>query len=148
MDGDLKIKILDFDGNQLYQDKKHTLVNYLDSSLEHVIDLETLQIPTNDVVVVSTFRDATSISYLVKPKDLKLKQAPIQRSITKVAEGYKIELLSTTLQKDVFLYCNEKGHFNDNFFDMLPNETKTIIFKTEAKDMEQLNIKTFNNFIR
>ena len=30
--------------------------------------------------------------------------------------------------KDVFLFTKDKGHFSDNFFDVLPNQTKTVHF--------------------
>ncbi|WP_452219915.1 glycoside hydrolase family 2 protein [Lacinutrix salivirga] len=55
---------------------------------------------------------------------------------------------SAVLQKDVFLYSKEKGHFSDNFFDILPNETKTIHFKTNGSDSVTIQIKSINNLIR
>ena len=54
-------------------------------------------------------------------------------------------LKSNVLQKNVFLFTNEKGHFSDNFFDLLPNETKVLEFKTESKSLNNLDIKTLNN---
>ena len=61
---------------------------------------------------------------------------------------FSIELSSSTLQKDVFLFTDSKGHFFDNFFDLMPNEPKTIQFQTESKSLDSLQIKTFNTFIR
>jgi len=112
------------------------------------LNLNTLQINKNDVVVVSKFKEKTSYSYLVKPKDLNLKQGAIQKKAVKTLNGFQIELSSKTLQKNVFLFCNEKGHFSDNYFDLLPNETKIIAFETNDKSIESLRIKTFNSFIR
>ena len=146
--GALIIKLLDFDGNEIFNQAKTIYVTSYRGELENEINLKKLQINRSEVVVVTTFNKAESYSYLVKPKDLKLKQAPIQKTITKTLDGFKIELFSTTLQKDVFLFCNKKGHFFDNYFDMLPNKTKIIVFKTEAKTLEDLKIKTFNSFIR
>jgi beta-mannosidase len=77
-----------------------------------------------------------------------LKQGDIEQKITKTDIGFSIELSSKTLQKDVFLYSDEKGHFLDNYFDLLPNETKIVVFQTKSKTIERFNIKTFNTFIR
>ena len=69
----------------------------------------------------------------------------IQQIITKVDNGFSITLKSNVLQKDVFLFTTQKGHFSDNFFDLLPNETRIIEFKTDAKTLEDLKLKTLNN---
>ena len=145
---ELDIKVLDFDGKEIYNHSKRIFVSSLESTIEHEMDLKKLQTPKDEVVVVATFEGSKSLFYLAKPKDLKLKKAPIQKTITKIEDGFKIEISSTTFQKDVFLFCNEKGHFSDNYFDMLPNETKTIEFVTNAESLDDLSIKTFNNFIR
>ena len=79
---------------------------------------------------------------------MNLKIAKIKTIITKTKDGFDIELQSETLQKDVFLLTKAKGHFSDNFFDMLPNEKIIIHFKTETESLEDLELKTFNTFIR
>ncbi len=56
--------------------------------------------------------------------------------------------MSETLQKDVFLYSDAKGKFNDNFFDLMPNERKIIEFKTRVGDLDDLKIKTLNQFVK
>jgi beta-mannosidase len=48
------------------------------------------------------------------------------------------------LQKEVFLFTKEKGHFSDNFFDLMPNETKVITFTSESETLSDLKIKTLN----
>ena len=65
----------------------------------------------------------------------------------KTKEGFTIELKSNTLQKDVFLFTDAKGHFSDNFFDLMPNQPVKIEFKTEAGNIDDLNIKTLNMFV-
>jgi len=66
----------------------------------------------------------------------------------KTDDGFFITLSSKVFQKDVFLYSNKKGHFSDNFLDLLPNETKVIHFKTESVLLNDLKIKTFNKLLR
>ena len=146
--GALNVRILDFDGNELLNQTKTIYVTSEASVLAHEIDLKQLKRNRNEVVIVSKFSNSKAYTYLVKPKELHLKREPVQKKITKVSEGFKIELSSKTLQKDVFLFCNEIGHFSDNYFDLLPNEVKTILFETKAEALDDLNMKTFNNFIR
>ena len=116
--------------------------------MQFEVDLNTIQFNKDDVVLVSKFNNEISYFYFVKPKDLKLKSKVIQKKITKINDGFNIELSSRTLQKDVFLFTKNKGHFSDNFFDMLPNDRLIIHFKTEHKTLDDLQLKSFNNFIR
>jgi len=146
--GELSVKILDFEGNPLYQFSKSIILESNASQLQHQVNLEAFKLDASKVVVVSNFNNSQSLYYLVKPKELKLKQGDIEQKITKTDIGFSIELSSKTLQKDVFLYSDEKGHFLDNYFDLLPNETKIVVFQTKSKTIERFNIKTFNTFIR
>ncbi|MBC3846099.1 glycoside hydrolase family 2 protein [Winogradskyella echinorum] len=145
---DLLIKIIDFDGNILWLTLEKATVNSNSSDIKRETDLRDLNLAESEVVVVSYFKNKRNLHYLVKPKDLKLKQAEIQQTISKTKDGFKIELSSKTLQKDVFLFTKAKGHFSDNFFDLLPNESKTIEFVTQNKKPVNFNIKCINNFIR
>ena len=80
-------------------------------------------------------------------KNLKLLKGEIQQTITKVESGFLVTLKSAVLQKDVFLYTKHKGHFSTNFFELLPNETKTIFFKTKTTVLDDLQFKTLNKLI-
>ena len=72
----------------------------------------------------------------------------IKTKIFETIDGFNIDLYSETFQKDVFLFADAKGHFSDNFFNMLPNKTYTIHFKTESKSLDELKLKSFNSFVR
>ncbi|WP_439152240.1 beta-mannosidase [Winogradskyella sp.] len=144
----LLIKIIDFEGNLLWADLKIIDVNPNSSQIKRTIDLNSLNLDKDEVIVVSYFKKRRHVRYLTKPKDLKLKQVEIQKTITKTDNGFSIELSSKLLQKDVFLDTKEKGHFSDNFIDLLPNQTVIIHFKTDSQFLEDLRIKSFNKFIR
>ena len=45
-----------------------------------------------------------------------------------------------------FLFTDEKGRFSDNFFDLIPNKTKVVEFITEVNSLDDIQIKTLNNF--
>ena len=137
----------DFNGKFIMGNSIPFSIDGNSSKLIHVQDLSRLNINRNEIVIASGFADNYSYFYLVKPKDLKLKQAPIEKTISKTNNGFKIELKSTTLQKNVFLYTLEKGHFSDNYVDLMPNETLIIEFKTEADTLENVKIKSLNDLI-
>lgn len=144
----LNLKILDFNGKQLHELKKEILVPENTSKLINELYLKSLNIDFSKVVVVSEFMKRKSLHYLVKPKELKLLQGDIEQVIAESWNGFSIRLTSKVLQKDVFLYSNKKGHFSNNFFDLLPNESRVIHFKTNALELKDLKIKTFNKLVR
>lgn len=47
-------------------------------------------------------------------------------------EGYQISLQSSNLAKNVYLHTEAAGAFSDNYFDLLPGERKTVLFKTDS----------------
>ena len=65
--------------------------------------------------------------------------------VSKTKNGFSIILTSDVLQKDVFLFSKEKGHFSDNFFDLIPNQNKVIKFITKENSLNDLRIKTLNS---
>ena len=147
-EGILNLKLIDFNGNIIYQDFKTVKVDANSSEIKYKFDVNTLKFKKKEVVLISKFNNHISYFYFVKPKDLKLKQGEIIKKITKTKDGFNIELSSIVLQKHVFLFTNEKGHFSDNFFDILPNENIIIHFNTEVKKLNDLQLKSFNTFIR
>ena len=146
--GTISIQIMDFEGRIIRESTKDIEVENSASELIHELNLKNAHIKIDEVVIVSTFNKKTYLSYLVRPKDLKLPEKAIQKSITKTDSGFQIELTSNSLQKYVFLFCNERGYFTDNYFDLLPNEVKIIEFRADSKVTPIFNIKSFNSFIR
>ena len=141
----LHLKLIDFSGKDLWSFSKEVNALGNSSKLIHKVDLNDLD--KTNAVLISDFNNTTSTFYLTKPKDLKLQNVEITKEITKTSSGFNIKLSSTTLQKDVFLFSKAKGHFSDNYFDLLPNETIEIDFETDFKTLEDLKIKTLNQFI-
>ncbi len=146
--GNIKVEIRNFNGDSIWAINKDIESPKLSSKREYRINYRGLEFNKKEAVVITTFNGKTTLDYFVSPKDLKLEQGEIERKIIKTEDGFSIELSSKVLQKDVFLYSNEKGHFSTNFFDMLPNETRIIQFKTEALQLNHLKIKTFNKLLR
>ena len=55
--------------------------------------------------------------------------------VSKHADGFAIVLKSATLQKAVQLSASSVGTFDDNYFDLLPNQDKQLYFSTREKDV-------------
>lgn len=140
-------KIIDFDGNIIWNDTITDIIDSNESKLIFAKNLNSLDIDEKSVLLVINNKNRTWLKYFSKPKDLKLKKVDISKKITQTSSGFNISLSSTTLQKNVFLYSKEKGYFSDNYFDLLPNETIEIDFKTAAKTLSDLKIKTLNQLI-
>ena len=148
-DGILNIRILDFTGNIIYEDSKELYIEENSSEIKNELDISNLEIDKQNVVIATSFGNNQSYFYLVKPKDLKLQKGEIQfKEVTKIEEGFLIELFSEVLQKDVFISANTDGHFSDNYFDLLPNQPKVITFETFVQELPVLKTKSLNNFIR
>ena len=115
------------------------------------LPLESLTFDKTFCVLKVNFGGKEYLHYFERPKDLKLKNGEIEleleTEIEKAKTGFWIKVSSKTLQKNVFLMADEKGKFHDNFFDLLPNESKTIFFSTESKTAPKFTVKTLNQFI-
>ncbi|MBO6879868.1 glycoside hydrolase family 2 protein [Winogradskyella sp.] len=144
----LEFKIIDFEGNIIWNDTVTDILNSNESKLIFALNLNDLDFDRSSAVLVISKDEKKWLHYFSKPKDLKLKEGEILKKITKTDDGFNIELSSKTLQKDVFLYTKTNGHFSDNFFDLLPNQPKTIEFSTQENESVNFNIKCINNLIR
>jgi beta-mannosidase len=78
--------------------------------------------------------------YFDSPKNLNLKAPTIQKEITEIPEGYKLELSTDQLAKDVFVKIPFKGELSENYFDLIPGRTKTIIYTTKTRFQNILSL--------
>lgn len=140
--GDLNLKIIDFYGNEIWSDCKEIVVS--ENSSEELYNFPLAKIDRKSSVLVTEFNNQISYFYFVKPKELKLPKSNIQQEIVKTNKGFSITLKSDVLLKDVFMFTDEKGHFSDNFFDVLPNVPVKIEFITDAFSLNFVKIKTLN----
>ena len=140
--GTLQLKIIDFYGNEIWSDVKE--IESTENSSQEFYQFPIAKIDKKSTLLITKFNNQTSYFYFVKPKELKLPKSNIQQKIVKTDKGFSITIESTVLLKDVFLFTKDKGHFSDNFFDVLPNQTKTVFFETKTTNLVDLKIKTLN----
>jgi len=72
--------------------------------------------------------------YFEPVKDLHLEKPAITKTVKPGKDGYSITLTTDKLAKNVFLSSDLKGAFSDNYFDLLPGETRTVNFITTARN--------------
>ncbi|NVK52288.1 MAG: glycoside hydrolase family 2 protein [Flavobacteriaceae bacterium] len=143
LEGKLKLKIIDFYGKEIWSNSKDITVKA--NSSQKVFTIPTSYSKNKNTVFIVEFSNSTSLYYFAKPKNLSFPKSDIIKSITKTKKGFTIELISNTLQKDVFLHTYTKGKFSDNYFDLLPNQKVQIEFTTTATELTDLEVKSLNS---
>ena len=143
LQGNLKLKVIDFYGKEIWTTSKK--IQVLENSSQQYFSFSLDKIDRKNTVLIAEFNNKKSYFYFAKPKKLNLPKGEIQQKITKNKNGFSITLKSDVLQKDVFLFTTKKDLFSDNFFDLLPNKPKTVFFETEAKSLQDIKFKTLNN---
>lgn len=138
----LKLSIIDFEGNKIWSNTKWVTVP--GSTSQMVYHIPQVDIYKAGHVYIKEFAGRREIYFFDAPKNLRLPTGKIEMKIKWMSQGFQITLHSKVLQKDVFLHTASPGKFSDNFFDLLPNETKIIRFTTEEKDKPKFFIKSLN----
>ena len=144
----LKVRLLDFQGNVLWKSSKAISVPSNSSvvvesfSIDHVEEIQ-----WNQVMLEAHYGDHSSTYFFVKPKNLALENGDLDIETQKIDEGFSISITPSVLQKNIMLMTPTDGHFSDNYFDLKPNETKTVLFKTKASSIEELTYKSINQLL-
>jgi beta-mannosidase len=146
--GNLNVRVLDFNGKIILTENVETIVKFNNSSIYFYFDKSKLkgELNFNNLVLSATFKKENtrinSLFYFVKSKDLLLQKPAIN---FKYLNSNQIEISSDKLAKNVFLNTNNGFlKFEDNYFDLLPNEKKIIQF-TESfspKILPKIKVKT------
>ena len=81
----------------------------------------------NDTVTIDE-----NIKYFDIPKNLDLPIPNINLDFKEIDEyNYSITISTDVLAKNLYLQSKFEGHFNDNYFDMLPNQRKVVYFTSK-----------------
>lgn len=141
----LQLKLLNFNGDVLWSSSKSIKVPASSSNLVDLFAIDSKIIKDwNQVLLTASFGSSSNNYYFVRPKDLNLVNGDIEFEVTKVDKGYLIDLSATTFQKDVMLSSTSKGQFSDNYFDIIPQQTKQIFFKTNSNTIGKLSFNSLN----
>ncbi len=137
----VQVRAFDFDGKKLSDVTKLDVALKPDSSrmiwqgyLKTVLDKQKLE----NTVVEITLKDTEGkllsrrLFYLCPPRKLNLPRTRVAVKVAQVNDGYQLTLESGKLAKNVQLGTEANGFFSDNYFDLLPGERKTVLFKTQS----------------
>lgn len=165
----LSIELMDFDGNEIFQKKIPAASPENRSEILFSLSSKNLKFDKAASVLKVNFGESEYLHYFARPKDLKLGKDEIElecqversRDLLMSSEEtdfdnsrtdhktiFSITLSSKSHQKNVYLSADSKGKWSDNYFDLLPNQSKTIYFYTESKNPPNLQYKTLNQFIK
>jgi beta-mannosidase len=135
--GELVIDLIDFNGTKLWNEKIIFIASENSSKVHFEISKKDfLAFNLKQAVLSVSFPSLEKIysrHYFFKPKDLQLAKPNIQ---IKVLDKLTIEISSDVLAKDVFLSSENQVFFEDNYFDLLPNEKRIIKLSKAVKNIK------------
>ncbi len=140
---DISIAIFDFQGNKIsdYEKKNEWILpnsshEYVQTNMASLLKNHSSE-ETFALITVKKQEEilAKRIFYFDYPKNLKLPTPQLTTtSIAVEGSRYAVTLHSNTLAKSVFIQTDAQGNWSENYFDMLPNETKIVYFDLQKGD--------------
>jgi len=133
------IEIKNFNGDVIWKNQQSLRLK--ENSNLKFIEVEYLEVigkhKSEEVFLVITnqYDDKSLESTFIfsKPKDLLLQKPNYSLKTEKTSSGYRLHVSSDTFVKNLQLSTIYDGKWSDNFFDMVPNKTYSIDFKTSLK---------------
>ncbi|MEM6542038.1 MAG: glycoside hydrolase family 2 protein, partial [Bacteroidota bacterium] len=142
--GRLTLELLDFEGTQLETWKEQITVPPGSSQKVFTIRAEAFSgyDPSKTVLWAKLHMQdslvAEKIRYLSPFKELKLPDPDLQYEIREKKTTFEVTFTTKRLAKDIYLASSGSGNFSDNYFDLLPGQSKTV---TIEKDSTLSNFK-------
>lgn len=134
----LELQLIDFDGKVLWDKVSEIQIEANTNNVCFQIDKKEFEKFNLNKAVLSLKMNSTTTNYFfVKQKNLLLEKPSIQ--IKKIDEQ-SIEISTNKLVKNVFLSSESETFFSDNYFDLLPNETKILKISKPIKDIKVMSL--------
>jgi beta-mannosidase len=149
-DFNFRFQVVRFNGKVLHEETKAVHPNAFMSQLVLEMPLDELPLLDDCVLAVTLTSNGKAVYMETRtvrePKELKLPTPKIQTVIRRVDAGrFDVTFASDVYAKAVYLKCKGfKAGFEDNFFDLLPNQLKTVSCKVEA----DLTLEKFENVFK
>ncbi len=137
----LSLRLMTMEGKVLRQEKKEIVLPELSSKEYLRWPLESIARDNQDLSDVFVAADLTvagvpvshNILYLEPTKVVHLLPATIQTELTQETGGYRLQLKSSVLARDVYVtFGNDDVNLSDNYLDLLPGESVTLNLTTGA----------------
>ncbi len=146
--GSLQVNLIDFQGKVYFAENEEIVISPNTSSVYYYFSKANLKTNINlkNVVLQASFTNKNNnynaLYYFNNPKNLDIQNPNIKIKYI----GYnQIEITTDVLAKNVYLsFKNEQIKLDNNYFDLLPNEKKTIQISSNFKtaDLLEINVKT------
>ncbi|PIF03437.1 MAG: beta-mannosidase [Draconibacterium sp.] len=144
-DATLQLKIIDFSGKVLWENeqkikvKANSSTNFFEANKKKLlrkIDAKKSMLVTN-LLVNDELKSSNSLFFLPFKK-LTIEKPAIQYTIKPSKGGFDVTITTDKLAKNVYLRVKgAESFFSDNYFDVLPGESKTVHFDSDI-DLEKL----------
>lgn len=151
--GTMDLILMDFDGNILKKKSFSSKARAFSSELVRTMDINGILsgIDRKNVVLKCsfTYKDGMSevLQYFDYVKNLELSKPEITFDVADAGDNrLAVTVVSDRLAKNIAIYLDgEAGKFSDNYFDLLPNERRTIEIETELSAEEALEHLTYRS---
>jgi beta-mannosidase len=142
--GDLRLRVMTFDGRILAEKKQSIQVAPLSSKVYLQLPIEEGLIDKGvDRATVFLVADlissgnvlSSNLIYLTPTVEVHLPQAGLKTELAKQGDGYRLRVSSPVLARSV--YVNLEGldfDLSDNYFDILPGQTVDVAINTKAAE--------------
>jgi beta-mannosidase len=142
--GELRLRVMTFDGNVLIEKKQNVQVAALSSKIYLQLPLEESLIAQGiDPAKVAVATDLTvggsvlssNLIYLAPTVEIHLPSAPLRSELTKSGDSYRLRVSSPVLARSVYISFGElDAETSDNYFDLLPGQSMEIAIHTTASE--------------
>jgi beta-mannosidase len=134
----LNVSLLDFEGNQLWNQRQDMDIAALNSKTYLTIPIKTLlagKDPKGVLLFTEVLVGGKPVSrnehFFGVYKDLALPPPQIKSDIVPMPGGFKITLSANKFARAVYLSAsNYAGFFSDNYFDLIPGQNVEVQFRT------------------
>jgi len=141
----LVVKVLDFDGKEVWKETKDVTVSPNSSNTFFGIKTADLiwRFQTNKHLLVTELMEngaviSTNTLFFRPIKNVLLPKPEVKYEIAAIDGGFEISLNTDKLAKDLYMTIgDEDGFFSDNYFDLIPGQAVKIKLDTEIT-MEKL----------
>ena len=145
----LQLKVMDFNGKVLSKKTVNGEVPANASVLFHKEAYDALTANPANTFILMTLKDqkgkvlSEEIYYFNFPKDQELPVAKVTYKVKQLDGKCEVTLSTKQLVRDIFIEIPFQGaRFSDNFFDLLPGQTKKIVISSdEIKKGEPVGLK-------
>ncbi len=140
--GDLRMRVMTFDGNVLVDKKENVQVMPLSSKIYLQLPVEesliakgidpTKVVVTTDLTVAGAVVSSNLI-YLAPTVEVHLPVAALKTEMIKTGDSYHLKVTSPVLARSVYIsFGDVDADVSDNYFDLLPGQTVEVTIKTQA----------------